>query len=334
MVEAIAGVILAGGRSQRMGGGDKVLKPLCGRPLLAHVIDGLMRQAMPLAINANGDPDRFRAFGLPVLPDRPAESRGPLSGILAAMRWAAGDPGTSRVVTVAGDTPFFPPDLVARLRDVEANHPGRIVLAADESDMHPVFGLWPVALADDLDTFLAGPAKSRIADWAGRHGFETVKFPPLRVGAREVRPFFNVNTPDELAEAESLCRELPAMKQRVIGITGWKNSGKTTLTERLVAEFSRRGLKVATVKHAHHEFDVDQPGTDSFRHRKAGAAEVAIVSSRRWVLMHELLEEDEPALADILARLSPCDIVLIEGYKREPHPKIECRRAEARIRRG
>jgi molybdopterin-guanine dinucleotide biosynthesis adapter protein len=120
------------------------------------------------------------------------------------------------------------------------------------------------------------------------------------------------------------------MTQRVLGIIGWKNSGKTTLTERLVAELVGRGWKVSTVKHAHHEFDIDKPGTDSFRHRQAGATEVAIVSNRRWALMHELHEEDEPPLTDVLARLSPCDLVVVEGYKREGHPKIEARRREAK----
>ena len=113
---------------------------------------------------------------------------------------------------------------------------------------------------------------------------------------------------------------------RVFGITGWKNSGKTTLTERLVAEFVRRGVRVSTVKHAHHDFDIDIEGTDSFRHRAAGASEVAIVSGRRWALMHELRGEDEPSLEQVLARLAPCDLVLVEGYKREPHAKIEVRR--------
>ena len=120
------------------------------------------------------------------------------------------------------------------------------------------------------------------------------------------------------------------MTQRIIGITGWKNSGKTTLTERLVAEFVARGLRVSTVKHAHHAFDIDQPGTDSFRHRAAGAGEVAIVSGNRWALMHELRGESEPSLDDVLARLSPCDLVIVEGYKREGHLKIETRRREAK----
>ena len=120
------------------------------------------------------------------------------------------------------------------------------------------------------------------------------------------------------------------MTQRVFGITGWKNSGKTTLTERLVTELSRRGWKVSTVKHAHHDFDIDKEGTDSFRHRRAGASEVAIVSGRRWALMHELRGENEPTLDEVLARLAPCDLVLVEGYKREGHRKIETRRTDAK----
>lgn len=119
-------------------------------------------------------------------------------------------------------------------------------------------------------------------------------------------------------------------QNRIFGITGWKNSGKTTLTERLVAEFRRRGKRVATVKHAHHDFDIDHAGTDSFRHRAAGASEVAIVSGRRWALMHELDGAAEPTLDEVVARLSPCDIVLVEGYKGDGHRKIEVRRLGAR----
>ncbi|MEJ8574403.1 molybdopterin-guanine dinucleotide biosynthesis protein B [Microbaculum marinum] len=117
----------------------------------------------------------------------------------------------------------------------------------------------------------------------------------------------------------------------LFGVTGWKNSGKTTLVTRLITEFTRRGYRVNSVKHAHHAFDIDVPGTDSFRHREAGASEVAVVSGARWALMHELRDDDEPAMADIVGRLSPADLVLVEGYKRENHPKIECRR-EATMR--
>lgn len=119
-------------------------------------------------------------------------------------------------------------------------------------------------------------------------------------------------------------------RQRVFGVTGWKNSGKTQLVTSLVAEFTRRGYRVSTVKHAHHRFDIDKPETDSYRHREAGASEVALVSGNRWALMHELRDEQEPKLEEILARIAPCDLVLIEGYKREDHPKIEARRRESR----
>ncbi len=114
---------------------------------------------------------------------------------------------------------------------------------------------------------------------------------------------------------------------RRYGITGWKDTGKTTLTERLVAAITARGLRVSTVKHAHHDTDIDHPGTDSHRHRAAGAQEVLLASPRRWALMAELREAAEPGLEELLARLSPVDLVLIEGYKRAPHPKIECHRA-------
>jgi molybdopterin-guanine dinucleotide biosynthesis protein B len=117
---------------------------------------------------------------------------------------------------------------------------------------------------------------------------------------------------------------------RILGITGWKNSGKTTLTERLVAGLVAHGYRIATIKHAHHAFDIDHEGRDSFRHRAAGASEVAVVSSKRWALIHELEDESEPPLDEVLTRLSPCDLVIIEGYKREGHDKIEVRRSGAR----
>jgi molybdopterin-guanine dinucleotide biosynthesis protein B len=113
-----------------------------------------------------------------------------------------------------------------------------------------------------------------------------------------------------------------AMRQPVLGIAGWKNSGKTTLTERLIAELSGRGYTISSVKHAHHEANVDREGTDSWRHRAAGAREVGLVTARRWALMHELREEPEPTLTEILSRFSPVDLIIVEGFKFEPIPKI------------
>jgi molybdopterin-guanine dinucleotide biosynthesis protein B len=112
---------------------------------------------------------------------------------------------------------------------------------------------------------------------------------------------------------------------KVIGVAGFKNAGKTTLVERLVTELTRRGWRISTVKHAHHSFDIDHEGRDSFRHRKAGACEVAVVSRHRWAIIHESRDEEEPPLAEILGKLAPCDLVIVEGYKRDSHDKIEVR---------
>ena len=114
---------------------------------------------------------------------------------------------------------------------------------------------------------------------------------------------------------------------KVFGITGWKNTGKTGLVERLVTELSFRGFTVSTIKHAHHSFDVDYQGRDSYRHRKAGACEVLLSSGNRWALMHELRGADEMSLADLLMKLTPVDVVLVEGFKTEGHEKLECHRA-------
>ena len=115
---------------------------------------------------------------------------------------------------------------------------------------------------------------------------------------------------------------------KLFGITGWKNSGKTHLMERLVAEFKNRSLSVSTIKNAHHGFDVDQPGKDSFRHRQAGAQEVLVASEKRWVLMHENYNELQPTLTDLIKKLSKVDLVLVEGFKQDKHPKIEVVRKE------
>jgi molybdopterin-guanine dinucleotide biosynthesis protein B len=123
--------------------------------------------------------------------------------------------------------------------------------------------------------------------------------------------------------------EMNSKPPAVIGIAGWKNSGKTTLTVRLIAELVRRGLRVASVKHAHHSFQIDEGETDSARHRRAGASQVAIVSSKRWAIVTELGAAPEPDLGEVLGRLEPCDLVIVEGYKAAPIAKIEVRRRES-----
>lgn len=329
----IVGCVLAGGRSSRMGGGDKGLLPFAGSTMIERAIDRLKGSVDALVVNANGDPVRFAHLGLPVVPDPVEGYAGPLAGVLAGLDFAAAHHPEARfVVTAAADTPFFPETLVESLADAAATDE-TVVLAASDDGKHPVFGLWPVKLREDLRAFLADGSTRKVLAWVDRHPNAVVRFPPIRVGERVVDPFLNVNTPEELAAAEAMAADVDAQgfaRPVVIGVAGWKNAGKTTLATRLISELTRRGLKVASVKHAHHGFDVDHPGTDSFRHREAGAVQTAIVSARRVAILQELARpEDEPALRDILDRLAPSDVVVVEGFKGEPIDKIEVRRREA-----
>lgn len=194
------GVILAGGQATRMGGGDKGLLPLGGQTLLQRVLDRLAPQVADVALNANGDPLRFAAFDLPILPDSVTGFAGPLAGVLAGLDWAAGQ-GAETIVTAAADTPFFPCDLVPQLllRSEGMAHP--LVLAATPdakrgTARHPTFGLWPVALRDDLRTALDGGLR-KVVLWTEKHGGREALFP-------QEQAFFNVNTPADLAEAEAM----------------------------------------------------------------------------------------------------------------------------------
>ena len=202
-------IILAGGRATRLGGGDKGLLDLDGRPMLARIIDRLAPQCDGLALNANGDPARFARLGLPVLADGLPGLPGPLAGILAGMDWAAAR-GADRVVSVAGDTPFLPADLVARLAAQEAEQGNGIVLAASRDGTgavvdHPVCGLWPVALRHDLLAFLQ-EGERRVRRFAERHAATRAIW---EAGAAD--PFFNVNTPGDLDRARVLAaQERPA----------------------------------------------------------------------------------------------------------------------------
>ena len=201
---SVTGVILAGGQSRRMGGGDKGLLELAGKPMLAHVIERLAPQVGRMVINANGDPARFAPLGLPVVADTVAGFVGPLAGVLAGMRWSAANaPAARAIVTAAGDAPMLPADLVARLAAAVEGRHGAIALARSAGEVHPVIGLWPVALADDLEEQLRAGVR-KVLHWTDRHGTVAVDFQPLRVGDAEVDPFFNANRPEDLAEAERL----------------------------------------------------------------------------------------------------------------------------------
>lgn len=192
-----AGLVLAGGLSRRMGGGDKALAMLAGRPMLAHVLDRIGTQARPLAINANGDPSRFAAFALPVIPDTMAGHPGPLAGILAGLDWCAAlRPAPTHLLTVPADTPFLPPDLLARLS--AAGEADVAAIASSQGRTHPVIGLWPVTVRDRLAAFLANPDNRSVMAFLGGCPHRTVDF----AGPGGQDPFANVNTPDDLRRAE------------------------------------------------------------------------------------------------------------------------------------
>ena len=201
-MKAPLGVILAGGLATRMGGGDKGRLPLGQGSLLSHVIERLGPQVAGLALNANGDPTRFDDLGLPILADSIDGFAGPLAGVLAGLDWAA-EQGAEAIVTAAADTPFFPNDLVPRLVAEAEGMAHPLVLAATPDTKrgqvrHPTFGLWPVALRDDLREALEGGLR-KVVIWTDAHDGREAVFP---VG--DVDPFFNVNTPEDLVRAEAI----------------------------------------------------------------------------------------------------------------------------------
>ncbi|WP_275668628.1 molybdenum cofactor guanylyltransferase MobA [Crenalkalicoccus roseus] len=192
-------VVLAGGLARRMGGGDKPLRLLAGRPLLDHVLARAAPQVAAVVLNANGDPARFAAYGLPVVPDGLPDHPGPLAGVLAALDWAAAHrPDLPWVLSLPGDCPFLPRDLAARLHEARAREGAPLACARSGGQAHPPVGLWPVALREALRAALLG-GERKIDRWTARHGIAHADWP-----AGPCDPFFNANAPEDLAEAERL----------------------------------------------------------------------------------------------------------------------------------
>ncbi len=200
VTEGIAGVVLAGGLARRMGGGDKCLRRLAGRPLLSHIVDRVRPQVGPLAINANGDPNRFSDFNLPVVADGIDGFAGPLAGVLAGMEWAEETaPECPWLASFPGDSPFLPDDLVARLAEAIEREGADMACAASNGRAHPVAGLWPVRLAADLRRAMIEEEIRKVDVWTGRYRIVTVNF-----STDPLDPFFNANRPDDLTLAERM----------------------------------------------------------------------------------------------------------------------------------
>jgi molybdopterin-guanine dinucleotide biosynthesis protein A len=199
---AVLGVLLAGGQARRMGGGDKGLRPLAGRTLLERVIARARPQVRALLLNANGDPSRFARFGLPVATDVIEGFAGPLAGVLTGMEWArAQRPDLAWIATIATDTPFFPADLVERLLAAVEQNGAELACARSNRQAHPVFGLWPVRLADELRHAMTEEDIRKVDVWTARYRLAQVDFP-----GEPIDPFFNTNRPEDLAEAERILR--------------------------------------------------------------------------------------------------------------------------------
>ena len=200
MTGKIPGVLLAGGLARRMGGGDKPMRTIAGRTILERVIARLSPQCDGLILNANGDPARFAAFGLPVIADGVPDFPGPLAGILAALDWAAASrPDVTHMLSAAADCPFLPRDLVARLNRARVEQNAELAVAASGGQSHPVVGLWSVHLRDELRDALVKEDVRKIDRWTARYPLATVTWP-----VAPLDPFFNANTVEDIAEAERL----------------------------------------------------------------------------------------------------------------------------------
>lgn len=194
------GLVLAGGLARRMGGGDKALLRIGGKPILDRVLARLQPHCLAIALNANGDPSRFAAYGLPVIADSVPDFAGPLAGVLAGLDWmAAQHPGVAWMVSVPGDCPFLPDDLVPRLHAARQAAGTPLACARSGDWRHPVVGLWPLRLRDDLRHAVMVEGLRKIEVWTARHGIAIADWPDTPID-----PFFNVNTPDDAARADAL----------------------------------------------------------------------------------------------------------------------------------
>ena len=316
--ENLSAVILAGGRGSRMGHSDKGLIMLAGRPLIEHVIERITVQVTDMYINANRNLAEYQKYGYPVITDENDDFMGPLAGIASALC----NVQTPYLLVCPCDTPHPPTDLGQRLYNTLIEHDADIVVADDGERIHPVFCLMKTNLRSSLSEYLAEGGR-KIDLW-----FDKLKTVRCNFDNR-VDAFRNINTPEDLNKLEDEMINTNDSTPPIIGFCAHSGTGKTTLLKQIIPILKDKGFKLGIVKHAHHNFDTDQPGKDSYELRKAGAKNMLVSSSRRWALINEHFSENEEAtlteLVDIITRQS-LDIVLVEGFKRETFPKIELHR--------
>ena len=302
-------IILAGGKARRMGGLDKGWIELNGSPLIRHVLDRVKGQSDRVMINANRSLDAYSALGVPVIRDLESDFQGPLMGMATGLQHAT----TDWVLCVPCDTPYLPRDLASRLLNQAIEQNAEIAVAHDGERMQSVVVLIKRALLPSLQQAIAAGVR-RVDRWYRQHQLVTVDF------SDTPSAFINVNCRDDLAELQQL--------PKLLGFAAWSGTGKTTLLKALIPELRQAGIRVGVINHAHHRFDVDHPGKDSYELRKAGADQMLISSAVRWALMVEQSQGEDPCLNYLFNCLdhSQLDLVLVEGFKQDAFPKIELHR--------
>lgn len=309
----VTGLILAGGQARRMGGTDKGLIEYRQRPLIEHVIDALSPQTERLVINANRHREIYQSYGYPVINDDIDGYQGPLAGMLAGLRQSDSD----FLLTAPCDCPFINSRLRRRMLETLLFSDKTLAVATDGERIQPVFSLLPTRLKDSLAAFLDS-GERKIDAWLYQHAVAEVDFSDCP------EMFTNLNHPEDLNTPLTHFQNIP-----VLGLAAYSGTGKTTLLTKLIPSLHERGIRVAVVKHAHHNFDIDTPGKDSYEIRQAGASQVVIASSRLLALMQPAADpSSDPALIDCLARVDTTnvDLILVEGFKKAPIRKIELHR--------
>ena len=319
--EIVPCVILAGGKGRRMGGKDKALIPLLDRPLLSYDLESISGHVAPIALNINTNLDKFSEFGYEIIEDPIKGHLGPLAGILASLNWAR-QLNQKWVMTLPCDTPFLPKNIVKemiKLKNKELDVD--LVVAQSKGYNHPVIALWKSDLNLKLEKALNEGIR-KIDIFTSSLKVAYVDFD--KINNDNFDPFTNLNSPLDLIKAQQILGKLPPF----FGLAGWSGSGKTTLCTKLIENFTKIGITIGTLKHAHHKFELDKPGKDSFNLRKAGARPMIISSKERFAMIQENDEHDEKSLFQMIEMFSKdpiqkCDLIIVEGYKNEPIPKFE-----------
>ncbi len=311
---SITGVILAGGLARRMGGKDKALLTLSNKYLIQHSLDILQAQVEKVLINANRNHSLYEDLGYTVISDEITGFAGPLAGMATALQSVS----TSHILVIPCDSPFLPNDLVDRFIETLTSSDADICVAHDGERLQPVFALINKKTLPSLLKCLE-EGQHKIDSWYNQQKMATVDFSDLP------DTFININTPEDLNKAE-ISMTLKNIKVPVIGFAAHSGTGKTTLLKKLIPVLRNHQLRIGLVKHAHHGFEIDIPGKDSYELRKAGASQVIVGSQLRWAHMVETPDQDQkPSLASLITKFDTdnLDLILVEGFKLEDIPKIE-----------